>query len=588
MSRRAIVILVAGCALLALVVNAGTLAHLGQTDAYGDWDQHLFYADVATRAVLHDHQLPLWNPFPCGGIPLLAHPESRVLTPFFALHLLLGAARAIPIEIVLHSLIAALGMALLARSVKASVAGALVAATIFAGSSFVPLHLGVGHLWVLPVAWAPLCLWLDARAGERPILAAAAGVVLALMIGEGGIYIAPHVGLLLCAATAWRAIRARSPRPVAGLLITFATAFLLAAPKLIPLLDLLSHRPRHVDSHEWISLVDLWKSLTARGQNLGVPNSEHFPWAWHEIGHYVGLPALALAAIGALRDRRRSLAWLAMLVVFTMLALGDFAPWSPWALLHRLPLLGSQHVPTRFLALAVLAIALLAARGATSLLERAPPRARSIAGAALVLLVGIDVVSASAGLIGAPRCPLRPWPDDAPRSTTLLTLRRAPGGAYCRPSPRSAMARAPSAGVALLDATEQMCPRTGGGYLGRDPGIVGADEAGYRGEAWIAEGEGRVMITHRTQNSIALTVETRGPARVVLAQNADAGWRVRGGRLVDDSDGRLALVVDGPGAVDLSYVPPHALAALAGPLVAVLGIAWLWRRDRRRRARIPI
>jgi hypothetical protein len=46
-----------------------------------DWDQHLFYHHVARAIIVRYHQMPLWNPWACGGMPLLANPQSRVLTP---------------------------------------------------------------------------------------------------------------------------------------------------------------------------------------------------------------------------------------------------------------------------------------------------------------------------------------------------------------------------------------------------------------------------------------------------------------------------------------------------------------------------
>ena len=41
-----------------------------------DWDQHFFYNEAARKTILKYKQVPLWNPYYCGGNVLLAHPES--------------------------------------------------------------------------------------------------------------------------------------------------------------------------------------------------------------------------------------------------------------------------------------------------------------------------------------------------------------------------------------------------------------------------------------------------------------------------------------------------------------------------------
>jgi len=53
-------------------------------------------------SVAHFHQLPLWNPYECGGTPMIGDPQSRVLTPFFLIHLLFGPVVGIHLEIALH------------------------------------------------------------------------------------------------------------------------------------------------------------------------------------------------------------------------------------------------------------------------------------------------------------------------------------------------------------------------------------------------------------------------------------------------------------------------------------------------------
>ena len=57
-----------------------------------DWDLNMEWLWVPFYTVTHFHQFPLWDPYKCGGIPLLANPQSVFLTPLFVLHLLFGPA----------------------------------------------------------------------------------------------------------------------------------------------------------------------------------------------------------------------------------------------------------------------------------------------------------------------------------------------------------------------------------------------------------------------------------------------------------------------------------------------------------------
>src|SRR5690242_9141785 len=82
------------------------LAHLGQIGVVWDWPEFLMRNWVAYQSVHNFHQLPLWNPYECGGMPLLAHPSSQIATPLFALPMLFGAFVGLNLQIPVHLAIA--------------------------------------------------------------------------------------------------------------------------------------------------------------------------------------------------------------------------------------------------------------------------------------------------------------------------------------------------------------------------------------------------------------------------------------------------------------------------------------------------
>lgn len=75
-----------------------------------DWDQHLFYLESPIRVLKTYGQLPLWNPWYQGGMVLFQNPQVILLTPFTLLLLFLDTPEAIKVSIVLHYVIALLGV----------------------------------------------------------------------------------------------------------------------------------------------------------------------------------------------------------------------------------------------------------------------------------------------------------------------------------------------------------------------------------------------------------------------------------------------------------------------------------------------
>ncbi len=178
----------AGSILFGLAFSYPILAHLSRTGGFYDWDlaKQLHWAAVDT--VLRFHQAPLWNPYKCGGIPMLADPLSRIVTPFFALSLLFGPFLGLNLEIPLHLAIGWSGGYVLARVQGLSAAAGVICATVFAGSSWIGLHVGAGHIVFLAslyMPWIVAMLWTSyTRSALCP--AAIGGAQVALMLDEGG------------------------------------------------------------------------------------------------------------------------------------------------------------------------------------------------------------------------------------------------------------------------------------------------------------------------------------------------------------------------------------------------------------------
>jgi hypothetical protein len=143
--------------LMALAGLLFVLPVLRNLDYWGvqDWDVSLMYRAVPRATILEYRQFPLWNPYYCGGAPLLGHYESSFLSPTFLLDLLFGVVRGVKLEIWLHVVIGLLGAYALARRFALSFWPACLTAFVFMLNSAYALHLTVGHAWALGMAYMP-------------------------------------------------------------------------------------------------------------------------------------------------------------------------------------------------------------------------------------------------------------------------------------------------------------------------------------------------------------------------------------------------------------------------------------------------
>ena len=167
------------------------LKHLQQNAPGADRDYFTETAWAAAYTVNHFRQLPFWDPYKCGGVALLADPQSRIFTPFFLLHLAFGPIIAIKLELTIHLAIAWAGGYLLARLLGLRYLPAAVCASVFPCSSWIYLHFAAAHVTFVPGLYLPwvLSMWTLSVDRRQFLPAALGGFLLALMYIEGGFYI---------------------------------------------------------------------------------------------------------------------------------------------------------------------------------------------------------------------------------------------------------------------------------------------------------------------------------------------------------------------------------------------------------------
>ncbi|HYB92434.1 MAG TPA: hypothetical protein VEC38_15465 [Candidatus Binataceae bacterium] len=529
-------IAVAGALIFGVAFGWPVLTHLTTASLRDDWDLFLLLHWVPYYTVTHFHQLPLWNPYECGGVPMIGNPQSRVLTPFFLIHLLFGPAAGIHLEIALHFALAWAGGYFLARTLKMSRIASAGAATIFPASSWLSLHVAVGHVIFLGFAYTPwfLAFLLQAADRKRIDWAVMAGGAIAMAFFEGSAHPVIYTAMLAVPVVVTLAVMERSWWPLGALAIAGIFGLGFAAPKLLAAIHVLSLHPRPVDypvDSEYGKLLVLL--FSPRPYLSGVPINH---WGFWESGAYIGL--FVIPALAGLLAGRRAVPWGVAAIFMLLLYGGDHGGslW-PWTILHHLPVFSSSQNPSRAIIPFVLAVAVLAGFGFDCV--------QRWMGSWGARAVGIFIVAAAVDCLMV----------DFPIFTQAFVLPIVIGDAaptfvqFYRP-----LYEGVSLELELWDALKGRGSTDCYEYTSFPTPAVGSNQLGYRGEQYVV-GTGSVELERWTPNKLWYRVDAAAPSFVVINQNYDPSWSlVRGAGVVFWENGLLGVQVPaGRQEIELVY-----------------------------------
>ena len=590
---------------LSLLVVLGMVAFvlapvLAPPHGYGrqDWDATESHRYLVQKAILRFHEFPFWNPYACGGHPAWGgfESDSSVVAPWLPAYLALSLPVAMRVEIVASAVWGAIGAWLLASRFTRSHAACAFVAVVFAVNGRWTLQLAAGHAWHLVYAWMPWALFLFDRAvGAQPGLgpprmrdAVWTGACLAMMVYTGGTDALPQTAAVLVGYALLLAIATRSGRPLLVLAVSGAVSFGLAAPKLLPVLEALRPYASGVDSRESLNPTQLVQLLTNREQGFAIGHAGIPDSAWHDVGMYVGWPALVLLGVGLVAARGVRVSPLKGVgLVCVALGLGTFSSRSPWALAQRLPVFrGEDPYGWLYPALLLLACAAVAA------IERAMQRAeRARTALEVVALVAVAWIAWDVGTVA--RFPLEnhlrdSGPKVAESVAPFHTETRTPKdleyqGNESKPTTLSTE----MANIGTIQCNTFPALANYGGLASvvpghdRPPGLGahGAGEAEYHGEVYLSAGGGNASFGRWAPSSFDVQVDGAKPgAMVVVNQNWDPGWRVDGEGALDYRGTVAARVTAAAQTLHFRYRPRSWWRGLVVFVATLLTLFFAWRR----------
>ena len=545
----------------------------------GDWDYHLAFSWVQYDTIWRFHQIPLWNPYKCGGMPALGNPQDRLLTPFTLLHLLAGPIAGLYLEVPLHFAVAWSGGYILARVLGMSRLAAIGAATVFPASSWYALHATCGHADLLSFALLPWVLAPALLAAERRLLSYAvlSGAALALTFLDGSPYPTVYAFLLMATVLPAWALYRRSAWPlvVFGLALVFGAGFM--AVKSLPAIDFMREHSRLILHPEVNDFRVLGQILFSRNQDFWLWRAIEWKWGFWESGAYVGL-FIVPAIIGALVGGAAALTWLFAGACMLLIWMGSHGPFSPWEMLHHLPVFSSMRVCSRAIVPFTLTLAVMTGFG----LDWIRQRARRF-GPAIVLIL-IVVATVDCLLVGTPNY----WYVVSKQESDVLPL---PNDVFRQVS---GVVSNHELNYARHNEGTKHC------YEGMKwpTAVTGCDEIHYQGEQYVS-GPGTVRLEQWTPNALEYDVDAPLSGDLVMInQNYDPSWRLTGGTGQVFEFGALPpggipgfhslpglLAVNVPAGhqrLELRYRPASVIAGAAISLITLLVSLALWFVERRK------
>ncbi|HLD25665.1 MAG TPA: hypothetical protein VJC05_01310 [Candidatus Andersenbacteria bacterium] len=511
-----------------------------------DWTEAAATYAAARHTVLLYGQVPLWNPYLCGGYPAIGNPQTYWLSPVFLFVLLFGAVVGPKLAVPIYLVFGLLGMWRLARWLGIPDPAALVAGVVFLTSGFMGMHLAGGQFLWLTLAWVPWVFYGYLRAREHWGWLVFAAACLAMIGLEGRVNGVAYVALMLLSFGLMSdlvATRGRRLRMVgrAGLLLVIA--FGLGAWKFIP--DLLFLRETvTLPEATHISAIWMLGRLLARSGRV-LETYEGVTMV--EYGYYVGAIPLGLAiwALFSPAIRARAAAWLFVGAMMLAVTLG-----GSHNIFELLPVGSALRNPQRAMSACLFVLGLLAAWGASRI------RSRPVQWLIITVLI-VDLLSVTSPLLDHEYAKVARG-DKQPPALHLPFVQDEGFDPY--------------PAVAANRGAKSFCLTVLNAWQRRGDVRAYLAEA-YRGEAYVDRGS--VVLHTHSPNRIMATVESDAGTQLIINQNWAPGWRAAGGQPTRSASGLLGVEVPaGSHLIDLTFWPPGMTAGMVVTLLTVIILVW--------------
>jgi hypothetical protein len=541
-------------AFFAALSLAANWTALGQVGSLNDFrDSHLLhsYEVAAVRTVVEYGELPLWNPWACGGMYAAGNPQTRFASPPFLVSLMFGARRG---EGVLAFLFLWLGMEGAFRFLKlrtGSALGPALLAPVFGLNGFFGATWALGWAYFYGFALLPwILLGIAWCVRGRPLGLLLVVGCFSVMIGFGGTYAVPLSGFFALIEAARALYRLKTLEERKAALVRLAAAGVLTVGacvfRLWPILETMQTSPRVMGgapSNSLLAVGRMWFEFGPKGGSA-----------------FFAGPVVVVLALTAFFSRKALFP--ASVVLLSMwLALGYKQP-SLFALLREIPIFSLLRYPERFLFPGSLFLTELGALGIDALLLRS--RRRGAWGPVTSALVCLGVLGA---LFQAYAYELRTH--DLALVPQIERLDQPFAQARGNRWSQGYFVELNRGSIACGEGYPVRMSPSLRGDLPAEEFLQDARSGSARRLAWAP-------------NRIEVEVKASAPTHLIINQNWHPGWSANHGEVVSH-DGLLAVKLPpGTQRVVLRFLPRSAIVGGIVSALALLIAAWLSLRSRAR------
>ncbi len=591
-----------------------------------DWGAMTIYPLVSRISLLTYHQVPLWNPYQCGGNLLFAHPHAALLSPFFLFVLLFNVMPGIKISFFAYYILGFLGSYYLAKKYGMEWRSALFVSILYTFTTTLANYMteGYAHWGAQMLIPALFLFYLKSQDNIRYVLAAS--LTLSWIIFSGYYWGFVIMSTVLGVYTIFETLREKKARYLLVLGLIFLLTFLVCAIKLFPLLQYGQLYPK-VDTE--VRSAYTWSALyTALVDPNQGPYARQGPGGeWFNFSLYLGwLPLLfAIAGLVLYAKRHWPLALTGLIALW--ISFGNNAWINLYAVLKWIPAVTTSfHSPARFNTVFLLILCLFAGMALQRLLTAQifkvgkatymftpqfifqkkkdqtllPEGLRTLICILFFLYLFLTQVGLSNPTlrVAFPAPPLTPsaspeffqteapnFPNPYTGSQDLFGINQQGHGLVKKEQALASHAQNQLAlpiydslygnreylhilanlGTTNCYSTFHIPPKVQPVYLGN-----GSQNPNYRGETYLLNGKGSAKITTFTPNRFVIQGTATEPDVLVLNQNHYGGWESDYGEVLNT--GGLISVPVQPGNFSVTFVfSPGSF--WIGLLVSLIGLA---------------
>lgn len=413
-------------ALLSLPMLAGMWLASPLSDQYtAGFPFHAWSAEWFKRT----GSLPLWNPDIFGGLPFVAAGSGDIFYPTWLLRFIVPVTTAGNLSFFVHYVLAGLFTYLLLRRLHVSWTGAVIGGLAYELSGLIASYPSPGHdgklfaSTMLPLMLLALVLALrDRRWQGYPLLAAGTALTLLghFQLAYYSLIVAGLFALYLTIEEGGTTGAGERVLRLGLALGAVLVGFGVAAIQILPFFEYIPFSPRAQGYHGFegsTSFAIPWDHVPEFFlKNFVGSTLQGTYWGSNPLklhSEYLGLPVVALAALGAtMRERRRQIVWIGGIgFLFLLISLGAATPFYRvwWTLM---PLVKKTRAPGMAFYVVALVTAVFAGLGVERALRGAGRRVMTpaLVGGAIVVLLGItgvfghlaeSIAAAKAGAVGA-------------------------------------------------------------------------------------------------------------------------------------------------------------------------------------------